>query len=77
MKKNEFQNMETAEANIELNEIMNEDNKLIYRKGASSATEANIALQEEFYAKNNQEQVLPTYISNNDTPVIIVTGKDK
>ena len=77
MKKDDFLNMETAETNIELNEIMNEDNKLIYGKGASSTTEVNIAIQEEFYAKNNQEEVLPTYVSNNGTPVIKVTGKNK
>ncbi|MFJ8065665.1 hypothetical protein ACIQYS_13615 [Psychrobacillus sp. NPDC096426] len=76
MKKDKFLNMETAEANIELNEIMNEDNKFTFKKGASSATEANIAIQEEFYAKNNQEEVLPTYI-NNDTPAIKISGKDK
>lgn len=76
MKKDEFLNMETAETNIELNEIMNEDNKLIYRKGASTTAEVNIAIQEEFYAKNNPEEILPTYI-NNDTAAIKVTYKDK
>ena len=36
MKKDELLNMESANANIDLNEIMNEDNKIIYKKGASS-----------------------------------------
>lgn len=75
MKKDEPLNMETAKANIELNEIMNEDNKITYKKGASSTTEANIAIQEHFYSENNNEEVLPTYI-NNETPAIKITGKD-
>ncbi|MEI4768073.1 hypothetical protein WAX74_00165 [Psychrobacillus sp. FJAT-51614] len=74
MKKDEFINMETAEANIDLNEIMNEDNKITSKKGASSTTEANIAIQEEFYDASHEE-VLPTYIYNN-TPAIKITGKD-
>jgi hypothetical protein len=75
MKKDEFLNTEAAKANIDLNEIMNEDNKIIYKKGASSTTEANIAIQEDFYSENRHEEVLPTYI-NNETPAIKITGKD-
>ncbi|MFJ8237800.1 hypothetical protein ACIQ34_19040 [Ureibacillus sp. NPDC094379] len=67
--------METAEVNIKLNEKMNEDNKILYKKGASSTTEANIAIQEAFYAENNSDEVLPTYLNNN-TPAIKITGKD-
>ena len=63
MKKDEFLNMETAKANIDLNKIMNEDNKIFYKKGASSTTEANIAIQEDFYSENSHEEV-PTYIIN-------------
>lgn len=75
MKKDEFLNMETANANIDLNEIMNEDNKITYKKGVRSTTEANIAIQEDFYSENNYEEVIPTYI-NNETPAIKITGKD-
>lgn len=64
MKKDEFLNMETAKANIDLNKIKNEDNKISYKKGASSTTEANIAIQEDFYSENSHEEVMPTYITN-------------
>lgn len=75
MKKDMNSDVEMAEANIELNKIMNEDNKIIYKNGPSSTTEANIAIQEDFYAGNTQDKVLPTYINNN-TPAIKVTDKD-
>jgi hypothetical protein len=75
MKKDELLKMEASKANIDLNEIMNDDNKIIYKKGASSPAEANIAIQEDFYSENNHEEVLPTYI-NNETPAIKITGKD-
>ena len=65
MKKEEFLDMETAEANIDLNKLVNEDNKITYKKGARSSAEANIAIQEEFYNENNQEEVLPTYVHYN------------
>lgn len=75
MKKDEFLNMETAKANIDLNEIMNGDNNITYKKEASSTDEANIAIQEDFYSNNSHEEVIPTYI-NNETPAIKITGKD-
>lgn len=76
MKQNDFLNMETAEANIELNKIMNEDNKIIYKKGASSTAEANIAIQEDFYSENSLDEELSNNIINN-TPVIKIIGKEK
>ncbi|MEK4486110.1 hypothetical protein MHH81_11040 [Psychrobacillus sp. FSL H8-0484] len=75
MKKEESLDMETAEANIELNKLVNEDNKITYKKGASSSAEANIAIQEEFYTENNQEEVLPTYVNYN-TLGFKITDKD-
>ena len=69
MKKDERLNTKAAEANIELNEKMNEDNGISHKRKVSSVTEANMAIQEEFYGKNNKEDVLPTYLSNN-TPAI-------
>lgn len=74
MKKDEFLKMETAEANIELDEIKNKDNKITSQKGASSTTEVNIAIQEDFY-DDSHEEVLLTYMHSN-TPVIKITGKD-
>lgn len=75
MKKDEYKNMEAAQVNIDLNEIMNEDNKITYKKGASSITEVNNAIQDDFYSENSQEEVIPTNI-NNETPAVIITGKD-
>ena len=63
MKKDERSNTKAAEANIELNEKMNEDNGISHKRKVSSVTEANMAIQEEFYGKNNKEDVLPTYLS--------------
>ena len=74
MKKDERLNTKAAEANIELNEKMNEDNGISHKRKVSSVTEANMAIQEEFYGKNNKEDVLPTYLSNN-TPAIKINHK--
>lgn len=76
MKKDKHSDTEAAEANIRLNEIMNEDNKVTYNMGASSTTEANIAIQEAFYSEDTNEDVLPTYIANNNTSAIIINDKD-
>ena len=62
MKKDERLNTKAAEANIELNEKMNEDNGISHKRKVSSVTEANMAIQEEFYGKNNKEGGLPTYL---------------
>ena len=75
MKKDERLNTKAAEANIELNEKMNEDNGISHKRKVSSVTEANMAIQEEFYGKNNKEDVLPTYLSNN-TPAIKINHKN-
>ena len=75
MKKDERLNTKAAEANIELNEKMNEDNGISHKRKVSSVTEANMAIQEEFYGKNNKEDVLPTYLYNN-TPAIKINHKD-
>ncbi|WP_419962495.1 hypothetical protein [Psychrobacillus sp. BM2] len=65
MKKEKFLEMETTEANIELNKLVNEDNKITYKKRASSSAEANIAIQEEFYTENNHKEALPTHVNYN------------
>jgi len=71
MKKDEFLNTEATQANIELNEKMNKDNNIPFKRKVSSATEANMAIQEEFYGENNEEKVLPTYLYNNTPPINI------
>ena len=76
MKKDERLNTKAAEANIELNEKMNEDNGISHKRKVSSATEANMAIQEEFYGKNNKEDVLPTYLYNN-MPAIKINQSNK
>jgi hypothetical protein len=75
MKKDERLNTKAAEANIELNEKMNKDNGISHKRKVSSVTEANMAIQGEFYGKNNKEDVLPTYLSNN-TPAIKINPKN-
>ena len=54
---------------------MNEDNGLSHKRKVRSVTEANMAIQEEFYGENNKEDVLPTYLSNN-TPAIKINQKN-
>lgn len=76
MKKDKFSQVEAAEVNIELNEKMNEEKKLTYKKDVTSDTEANIAIQEEFYGENNDEEVSPSFIYNN-IPAIKFNGNDK
>ena len=49
--------------------------KLSTKRELALQTEVNIAIQQDFYSKNSQEEVLPTYI-NNETPAIKITGKD-
>ena len=71
MKKDELLNTKAAEANIELNEKMKEDNGISHKRTVSSVTEANMAIQEEFYGKNNKEDVLPTYLNNNRSAIKI------
>lgn len=74
MKKDEFLKTETTEANIELNERMNEDNDISYKRKVNSVTEANMAIQQAFYSENNEGDILPTYIANN-TPAININPK--
>ena len=79
MKKEDMFDMEAAEANLELNEKMNDDSQIPHGKGegeVSSITEANLDIQEAFYGKKNKDEVLPTYINEN-TPAIKVSGTNK
>ena len=76
MKKDERLNTKAAEANIGLNEKKNEDNGISHKRKVSSATEANMAIQEEFSGKNNKEDVLPTYLYNN-MPAIKINQSNK
>ncbi|RHW35873.1 hypothetical protein D1B33_12295 [Lysinibacillus yapensis] len=69
MKKDDFLDTEATEANIELNERFNDGKEIPHKQEVNSATEANMAIQEEFYGKNKKDDVLPTYLYNN-TPAI-------
>ena len=78
MKKEELFDMEATEANLELNEKMNDSGQASPEKGeegVSSTTEVNLEIQEAFYGKKNKDDVLPTstYMSGN-TPAIKVSG---
>ena len=79
MKKEDMFDMEAAEANLELDEKMNEDSQIPHGKGedeVSSVTEANLEIQNAFYGEKNKDEVLPTYM-NNETPAIKVSGTNK
>ncbi len=74
MKKEGLFGAEAAEANLELDEKMNEGYSLHGK--AHSTTEANLKIQEAFYGEDYYDEAAPTYI-NNDTPAIKVTGNNK
>ena len=78
MKKEGIFDIEAAEANIELNEKMNDNSQIPHGKGeeSSATTEANLEIQDAFNGKDNQDEAAPTYIYNN-TPAIKITGNDK
>lgn len=77
MKKEDLFDMEAAEANLELNEKMNEESQIPHGKGEVSSTiEANFEIQNAFYGEKNKDEVLPTYM-NNETPAIKVSGTNK
>ena len=77
MKKEGLDNIEAAEANIELNEKMNDDSQISHKKKEQVLqAEANIEIQEAFYGENNQDEAIPTYINNN-TAAIKITGNKK
>jgi hypothetical protein len=79
MKKEELFDAEANEANMKLNERMNDDSPIPHGsavEGESSTTEANLKIQEAFYGENKQDDVVPTYITN-EAPAIKITGNNK
>lgn len=79
MKKEELFDTEANEANMKLNERMNDDSPIRHgsaAEGESSTTEANLKIQEAFYGEHNQTDVVPTYMTN-EAPAIKITGNDK
>ncbi len=68
---------EANEANMKLNEKMNDDSNIPHGAGeVSSTTETNLKIQEAFYSENDQDEAVPTYMSSN-TPAIKITGNSK
>jgi hypothetical protein len=68
------------EANIKINDRFNGDTPIPHGKGEDRhpTEEANLKLQEAFYGDLNEErEIAPTYLSNNETAAIKVTGKIK
>ena len=75
--KNEESVKNVNEANIKLNERMNADNNSPNRKEAgNTSTDTNLKIQDAFYGENNQEEVIPTYVTN-ETAAIKITGDKK
>ena len=78
MKENLFDNEATA-ANMKLSEIMKDDAHIPHGVGEgqeNSVTKANLKIQEAFYNENDQDDVPPTYVTN-ETAAIKVTGNNK
>jgi hypothetical protein len=74
MKKEGLFDREANEANLELDEKMNEG-QMLHGKAHSTA-EANLKIQEAFYGEDHYDEAASTYINNN-TPAIKITGNDK
>ncbi|WP_394235348.1 hypothetical protein [Niallia oryzisoli] len=75
----ELFDQEANEANIKLNQELDDNSKRPHRSGnaeVSSTTEANLKIQDAFYNEENSDGIIPTYLNNN-TPAIKITGKDK
>lgn len=66
--------MSTEEANIELNARLDDGRIHVSQNSKMSTEEANMALQDEFYGKNDTS-IAPTYITN-ETAAIKVSGND-
>ena len=78
VKENHFYNEATA-ANMKLSEKMKDNTHIphgLSEGEESSVTEANLKIQEAFYNENDQDNVLPTYMTN-ETAAIKITGNDK
>jgi hypothetical protein len=71
---NEIQSVN--EVNIGLNEKMDANSKSLSKAEGSSVTETNSKLKEAFYGEKTQEDVVPTYVTN-ETAAIKITGGEK
>lgn len=72
---NETQNVN--EVNIKLNERMDANSKSPNGNNeGSSVTETNFKLQDAFYGEKIQDDVVPTYVTN-ETAAIKITGGEK
>jgi hypothetical protein len=79
MDKENFSDKEAYEANMKLSKIMKVDAHIPHGVGEgqeNSVTEANLKIQEAFYNENDQDDVLPTYMTN-ETAAIKITGNNK
>jgi hypothetical protein len=68
-------NMNTNDANIEMNESLEDSKVHVNRNNKMSTEEANMAIQDDFY-RNKQSGIAPTYI-NNETAAIRISGNDE
>jgi hypothetical protein len=64
------------EVNIGLNEKMDANSKSLSKTEGHSVTETNFKLEEAFYGEKTQEDVVPTYVTN-ETAAIKITGGEK
>lgn len=66
--------MSSGDANIELNARLDDGRNHVERNSKMTTEEANMALQDAFYGKNDSP-IAPTYI-NNETAAVKVTGNE-
>ncbi|WP_338449003.1 hypothetical protein R4Z09_22735 [Niallia oryzisoli] len=79
MEDQKFFDQEANEANIKINQELDDNSYRPHRtgkEGENSTTEANMKIQEAFYNEENSDGIIPTYLNNN-TPAIKITGNDK
>lgn len=66
---------EAVEANIALNDRLEDGHVHASTEGLSEAESANIKLQEAFYDDSEKNDIAPTYMNNN-TPAIKINPHD-
>jgi hypothetical protein len=64
------------EVNIKLNKGMDANSQGLSKNDGSSITETNFKLEDAFYGEKTQEDVVPTYVTN-ETAAIKITGGEK
>jgi hypothetical protein len=72
-------NKEADEANIKLNNELDNDSRPYRSKSGktNSITETNLKIQNAFYHDSNDEDVIPTYVTNETAAIKITEDRNK